>query len=188
MSTPSHTPEDASMNQSDDSMPEADKTELPQKVVDKLQSVPEPERKEIIATLEHQMSVLMSTSYRGPIPPPEMLRELEVIVPGSAKEILDMSVQQSKHRRAMEEHVIKAQTKESGRGQLLGFIIGTLVILVSGALIYTDHDVAGGVLGSLDLIGLVSIFVLGKKQQRKELQEKNKADKLQELIENAQKK
>ena len=39
------------------------------------------------------------------------------------------------------------------------------------------HDVVGGILGGVDIVGLVTVFVLGKKEQRSNLDEKNPGNK-----------
>jgi hypothetical protein len=41
----------------------------------------------------------------------------------------------------------------------MAFIIAISFLLVAGGLIVTGHDVAGGVLGAVDLLGLVSVFL-----------------------------
>jgi uncharacterized membrane protein len=68
--------------------------------------------------------------------------------------------------------VMTGELKQGDRGQLYGFVIAILGLLLSGFLIYTGHDTAGTILGSTDLIALVSVFVYGKYAQRKDLDSK----------------
>jgi uncharacterized membrane protein len=110
--------------------------------------------------------------YSGPIPHPDILRGLEEIVPGSAAKVIQMAVDQGKHRQEMEKYVLRSQTRQSGTGQWLGFTIAMFGIIASVYLIATGHDAAGSVLGGIDLISLVSIFVLGKVAQSKDLEQR----------------
>jgi hypothetical protein len=40
-----------------------------------------------------------------------------------------------------------------------------LVLITAGILIWHDHDVAGTVLGTLDLIGLAAVIIPGRRNQ-----------------------
>ncbi len=115
---------------------------------------------------------MMAQHFSGPIPHPDILRGMEEVVPGSAAKIINMAVDQSNHRRNLETTVVNSLSKQSGRGQWLGFIIAIIGLGISGFLIYTGHDTAGSVIGVADLGGLVSIFVIGKQQQKNELENK----------------
>ena len=48
-------------------------------------------------------------------------------------------------------------------GLAAGFIVAVLFLVVSAWLIYNDHDIAGIVLGSFDLVALTAVFVLGRR-------------------------
>jgi len=54
----------------------------------------------------------------------------------------------------------------------LGFIIAILFLGVSAGLIAADRQVAGVILGSVDLTALVGVFVFGRIDQRRERVEK----------------
>jgi uncharacterized membrane protein YhaH (DUF805 family) len=51
-----------------------------------------------------------------------------------------------------------------------GFIIAIAFLAVSGWLINGDHAVAGTILGTVDIIGLVSVFVYANTVQRRDSQ------------------
>lgn len=157
------------------SEPPEPKAELPTKIFEILSTVPEPERERIIAGLKEEFQVVQEISmrhYSGPIPHPDILRGIEDIAPGSAAKVIQMALDQGKHRQEMERHVVRCQTNQSSTGQWLGFTIAMFGIIASVYLIATGHDVAGSVLGGIDLISLVSIFVLGKVAQNKDLEER----------------
>lgn len=48
-------------------------------------------------------------------------------------------------------------------GLATGFAVAVLFLVVSAWLISNDHDVAGAVLGSVDLVALTAVFVLGRR-------------------------
>ncbi len=68
----------------------------------------------------------------------------------------------------MEKLVIASQQQQSARGQTYGLIIGLAGILTGAILSFLGHDVVGGT----TVTGLVSVFVIGKSQQNKNLAEK----------------
>jgi uncharacterized membrane protein len=108
----------------------------------------------------------MATSPRsvraGGLPPPELLAEYEKVVPGSAQRILDAFEKQSEHRRVMEVKAQEAQIADTRRGQIFGLIIGLTAILIGSATAIYGSELAGGFIGGGGVIGLVSVFVLGR--------------------------
>lgn len=73
-------------------------------------------------------------SYRGPIPPPEYLSGFERIVPGSAKEVIDMAVRQQRHRHGME----RREAWYSFAGLALGGM--TTLSCIGGAIVLALQD------------------------------------------------
>ena len=148
--------------------------ELPKDVIDNL----EPEELEIIKGLpvekQAKLAVFMSktSSFRGPIPPPEILKGYDEIMNGGADRILTMTEQQLSHRISLEKDVVKQQQKQSGRGQVMGFILATLCLASSTFLGFTGHDTLAGIIGTTTILGLTATFVLGKIRQDKDLNEK----------------
>ncbi|OGU16083.1 MAG: hypothetical protein A2X61_13295 [Ignavibacteria bacterium GWB2_35_12] len=96
--------------------------------------------------------------------------------PDAAERIIKMAEQQQQHRTELENKVITQQIKESQRGQIFGFILGLIGLLGSIILIYSGKEIGGSILGGGSLTLLVSLFVLGKKAQKKSLEEKSNKD------------
>lgn len=159
---------------------EQDKTDLPQKnepeliipeeVQEIIKDLPEPQRKAVTAIFVG-LSIKRQV-FRSPIPPPDILKGYNEIIPNGADRILKQSEQQTQHRIQTETTVITRELQQGDRGQHYGFIIAIFGLLLSGFLIYTGHDTAGTILGGTDLIALVSVFVYGKYAQRKDLDSK----------------
>jgi uncharacterized membrane protein len=114
--------------------------------------------------------------FIGPLPPPEILQEYNKAIPDGALALLRMAQDQQAHRIEREKTVIDEEQRQSGRGQIFGFIISTLGLLISGFLAYEGHDAFAGILGTTTIIGLVSVFVLGKRAQEKDLKEKQQGE------------
>jgi uncharacterized membrane protein len=112
-------------------------------------------------------------SFQGPIPPPELLREYNEIVPDGADRIVKMAEAQSAHRIELESIVVKGDDRRANWGLVTGFTIGIVIIVLSFILILFGHDVSGTILGSVDLIGLIGVFVYGRSVRMKELQRRD---------------
>ncbi len=80
--------------------------------------------------------------YSGPIPPPEMMREFDSIVPGAADRILSMAERQEAHRHSLE----KAHVRSNLISQYIGQVSG--------------------------LGGLALVFIIGRRRQERERREK----------------
>jgi uncharacterized membrane protein len=134
----------------------------------------EPQRLEQ-ALLAVMTKISFSYSRQGPLPPPSELAEYERILPGSADRIIASSEKQLNHRIGIERQTIASQNLQSGRGQLFGFIIAVVGFLCSFGAIAMDHAAAGTIIGTVDLVALVSVFVYGKSAQKTNLEKKSKA-------------
>jgi uncharacterized membrane protein len=119
------------------------------------------------------VSIVKRTSFSGPLPPPEILNGYNDAVENGAERIMVMAEEQAKHRRELESHAIKEQLRQSKNGQIFGFIIALTLIGVSTLLGFYGQPVLGGILGGTTLVSLVTVFVIGKVTQKKELKSRN---------------
>jgi len=117
----------------------------------------------------------MMQSHSGPIPDPETLARYNQIIPNGADRIMKMAEDQSQHRISLEAQVIPAQLKQSGRGQIFALVIGlaSLVALVICA--FLEQPIAALGSGILAAGGLISAFLKGSGNQKKELNAKRDA-------------
>lgn len=119
-------------------------------------------------------SISVSKTYSGPIPPPELLAQYEQIVPGSAQQIVDQFVKQGNHRMSLEKMVITSDVRRSWAGLILGAVIALVVLVGSFILVYTGKEVIG-IVGIVTALGsLVTTFVVGSRNQRREREEKER--------------
>lgn len=117
----------------------------------------------------------MQAEYHvGPLPHPDTLERYEQIHRGTAERILHRFELEAEHRHAMEHKIVDAQISrqnaegdEIKRGQWFALIIGTVGLAVGGAvaiLSKTDAGAyAGGAIGGVTLVGLVTAFIVGRK-------------------------
>lgn len=106
-------------------------------------------------------------SFQSPYPPMSYLRELDVLVPGGAKHLIDQADEQASHRRSLERSVVGGGERRANIGQWMGFIISLVVLTAAVLLIINGFGVEGTVLGSIDLVALVTVFVTGKGSQER---------------------
>lgn len=125
---------------------------------------------------------IIAMSYKGPVPPPAMLRQFEAIVPGAAKQIMDDAHLEHEHRREMQakdlEHShemdrkgLNAAIGESRTGQILAFFLSVFVISLGAFLIYNDKSGWGFTLILLQLAGLAGAFLYNNLRQKTEPQQ-----------------
>jgi uncharacterized membrane protein len=114
-------------------------------------------------------------SFSGPLPPPEILRKFDEIIPGAAERILKMAEEQSAHRKELEKRVIESDISRSKWGQILGFAIAIVGLIVSALVAIYGNAIAGSIIGVGTLASLVGVFMYGSKTRSKEREEKSKS-------------
>lgn len=129
--------------------------------------LPEKDKAELFNLIVHgfQLTYRQERVFSGPLPSPEVLAAYEKIYPGFADRIVTMAEKQMVHLHQLEDKVIPEEMKQSGFGQIFGFVIATSGIVASTILVGFDHDVAGSVFGIGSLTSLVGLFLIGKKRQ-----------------------
>lgn len=123
--------------------------------------------------LIHIVGSSVQTTYISPIPPPEILKGYNEVVNNGAERILAMAEKQSNHRMQLEDYAIKEQLRQSGRGQNYGLVIAIFGLVLAGVLAVLGYEKLAIVLATTTIVGLVTVFVLGKKKQQKSLSEKD---------------
>ncbi len=114
----------------------------------------------------------VSHSFSGPLPPPEVLEHFNRVVPGSAERIIRMAEEQFAHRTELEKKVINSDIARSKWGQILGFIIALVGLIVSAIVAIYGSAVAGGIIGVGTLASLVGVFMYGSKSRSSERETK----------------
>lgn len=116
--------------------------------------------------------VRQSQSFSGPLPPPDVLKKFDEVVPGAAERIIKMAEEQSAHRKDLERKVIESDIARSKWGQALGFFIAIAGLTVSAVIAIYGSSIAGGIIGVGTLASLVGVFMYGSSTRSKERVEK----------------
>lgn len=111
--------------------------------------------------------------FRGPLPPPAVLKEYEQLLPGATERLLTMSEQQTAHRLQMQREsmeltsvAVQASASRANRGQIFAAFIATFIILVGLVVALFENAWAGAVIISVDVAGIVGAFIRGTFVQR----------------------
>lgn len=106
------------------------------------------------------------------LPPPKELKEYEEILPGITDRLLSSFEKQQEHRFALEKNTVFTGSKQTLRGQILAFILGLITVIGGLYLISQGKDIQGYRLLIGTAATLVSVFIYGKHQNKKERIEK----------------
>lgn len=100
--------------------------------------------------------------FEGPLPPPDILSRYDDIQPGFAERIVIMAEKEQGHRHSLESMVVTSSFREAQRGQRYGLLIGVVAIIAGAITAIAGAPVPGSIIGGGGVIGLVSVFVLGR--------------------------
>lgn len=116
--------------------------------------------------------------WSGPTPSPDVLREYNEIVPGSAERIIAMAERQAEHRQNLETMAVKGGTGRAYLGSVFGFIIGMTAVL-GGLYLAVNGQELGGYAVMLGTVAtLAGVFVYGRKSAQREITKKNPGQEL----------
>lgn len=127
---------------------------------------------EVVSAGQEPIPEIFAAFFSGPLPPPEILRAYNRIVPGSAKQIIDNVIEQSTHRRQLEAKVIAADIERSRLGLIVGGVVALACIAGGCVVAAISSPTAGGTIATASVIGLTSVFVYGTVSRRREREHK----------------
>lgn len=122
------------------------------------------------------VQIIKQESFSGPIPPPQILKGYNDLVPDAAERILRMAEKQSEHRMELERKVIAEQQRQSARGQKIAAVLSVLLIVAAVYAIYEGAYKIAGTIFAVTLIMVVGMFV-GQGRIRKDLRDKQQMGK-----------
>lgn len=82
---------------------------------------------------------------------------------------MKMAENQQNHRISIESKVINSQATQSLIGQIFGLILGLVGLGCGTFLAFNGFETVGAIIAGGTVVSLVSVFVIGKKSQRKDL-------------------
>lgn len=151
-------------NHPKDNQSTSNEEKLSKDLEDIIQYVPDEKKEEVLRIITAK-SIKTASTFSGPLPPPSILGEYNEIISNGAERIMKMAENQSSHRIEIEKHAIKEEINQSRNGQVFGFILAILGMLIAFGLAFLGHDTVAGIFGTTTIVGLVTIFVIGKRKQ-----------------------
>lgn len=137
------------------------------------------EKKEQLAIKQTQSadgSHAVSAEYSGTLPHPSVVGQFEKIIPGSARDILDMAMkeQDNRHKNDESERDIKrANSRRETLGQITSFAIVVFALWTTARLIELGKSVEGLILILGPLTALVGLFYAYRRTATSEKENKN---------------
>ena len=86
-----------------------------------------------------RLAYVQSISFRGPLPPPALLKDYDKVKPGLADTIVDMAQSEQEHRHNWESSSLKAQQDDRRLGLWLGFSVTAIGILAAVVVASLGH-------------------------------------------------
>lgn len=127
---------------------------------------------ERVAAEKEEKRMIMSSSFQGPLPPPNLLANYDDVVPGLASKIANWTTDQTDHRQSMESRAMAIDEKlstwfivETLLGQLFAFCIAIGVLGCSVYLALHDRDGVAIALGTIGFGSMVAAFLTGKRSR-----------------------
>lgn len=116
---------------------------------------------------DYQENSLLQVSelFSGPLPHPEILKNYEKVLKGSANRIISMAENEAAHRHELENRLSKSESRDSLLGIIFALIIAVVIMLCGTIIAVKVPSIAGVIAGTvLDLAGIgsiVGIFIRG---------------------------
>jgi len=109
--------------------------------------------------------------FSGPLPLPSILREYNEIQPDFAERLLRLTEEEARHRHEITRRSQSMAAVETFIGQLFGLIVALSAFGASAWFAYLGHPVSASVIGGTTILGLVSVFVTGRRWRQSETDE-----------------
>lgn len=115
--------------------------------------------------------VVSRSQFSGPIPPPNIMKGYEDILPGSADRILKMAENQSEHRRTIESKCVNTEARDSLLGVVFAFLL-SLIVVITGLLMVLLSDnnipqISGSLISASGVAVIVKNFIFGTRNSWK---------------------
>lgn len=126
---------------------------------------------------EHVRQVVtqvIQSEFSGPLPPPNIIKGYEDILPGAADRILSMAENQAKHRQEIEKKMVDSEARDGFLGICFAFILGISCIFAGVIIAFlvpqSSGAIAGSIFGVAGISSIIATFIKGTRA------EKNKDD------------
>lgn len=132
--------------------------ELPKELIDALKVLPKDEQVKISQIIYSQHL----TAFKGPLPPPSILKEYQEIIPNSPERFLQLVEKEQTHTLSCEKSIVINQILQNWIGLIIGAGLVVFLCLMAYDLATKGYDLLAGIIFSTTLVAVAAIFVLRK--------------------------
>ncbi|MEO2070789.1 MAG: DUF2335 domain-containing protein [Zunongwangia sp.] len=129
---------------------------VPEDVAEIINKLPKEDRKVITRVLS------VKQTYSGPLPDGENIRIYNEVIPNGGDRLMSTVEKQLDHRIDMENKGLSRSFNQSSTGQWMGFAIAIVFGIIAWDLAKSGFTVAASILGTVDLVALVAVFITGR--------------------------
>lgn len=127
------------------------------------QSPPQQGSRQRTAAQRGDELILHERTYVGPLPEPADLKAYDLVVPGSAERILTQFEEQGRHRRELEQTVVRGSERRGNLGQWLAFVLLMTGIIGGCVVAAVGYQKAGvGIAGGAFACGALTYVIGGR--------------------------
>ncbi len=114
----------------------------------------------------NRIELSASRTFVGPLPHPADLAAYASISPDLVNRIVVMAEAEGDHRRSLERRLVTAAIWRGYIGQVFGLAVGLGGLATAAFLGYHNHPAVAAIVAGIDIVGLVGVFVLGRRQDK----------------------
>ena len=130
--------------------------DIPIEVADVIKDLPKEKRQTLIRALS------VKKSYSGPLPDGESIKIYDEVIPNGGDRLMSTAEKQLDHRIKIEKTGVKRSFNQSSTGQWMGFLVAIAFGFIAWDLAKSGQTVVASILGTVDLVALVAVFITGK--------------------------
>ncbi|MBM6634636.1 DUF2335 domain-containing protein [Leclercia adecarboxylata] len=109
------------------------------------------------------MVMVQQKSYRGPLPPSELLSGYEAFCPGATERFIGQLEANQKHQHEMEKLAVSATITRDQENRKFGFALTCLALVASVTLGVTGHDFLAGTIATTTIGTILVTFILNRR-------------------------
>ena len=122
--------------------------ELPEEIERIIADLPDEKKDEARENLiSLTTTIIEHQSHSGPLPSPQTIKNYDSIIENGAERIFRMNENQSSHRIEIEKKIYTSQIRQSGIGQIFGFIIAIIALLITWDLAKLNQVAVASIIG-----------------------------------------
>lgn len=128
-------------------------------VAEVIKDLPDDQRKTVIKAL------MFKKHHSGPLPDGETIQIYNEVIPNGGDRLMNTVEKQLNHRIDIEKIGMARTFNQSSTGQWMGFAIAIVFGLIAWDLGKAGKEIVASILGAIDLVALVAIFITGQRNK-----------------------